>query len=109
MEKILAAEMAEAFCIDPDRLVSPVPQGIDLACPLCLDIPMRPVQLPCEHLFCRPCLAKALSSRHGGRACPTCKAASATKDIAPLPRMVQNLVSALQVGELPLRVPIAVA
>ena len=56
-----------------------------------------------------PVLGQGSEFRHGGRACPTCKAASATKDIAPLPRMVQNLVSALQVGELPLRVPIAVA
>ena len=87
----------EAFCIDCDRLVSPVPPGIDLSCPLCLDIPLRPVQLRCEHLFCRPCLVKALLSSHGQPVCPTCKAPATLTDIASVPRMVQNLVGALQV------------
>ena len=51
-------------------------------CPICLDELDRPVELPCQHRFCRSCLQTAfehqarerLSTRAGVRtACPSCR------------------------------------
>jgi hypothetical protein len=45
--------------IDPDRLVAGLPDGLEgLVCGICQEFPLRPVQLPCEHAWCRPCIEK---------------------------------------------------
>ena len=38
-----------------------------LTCPLCCEIPLEPVVTPCHHVFCRPCILKAIRMR---RECP---------------------------------------
>ena len=35
-----------------------------MTCSLCCEMPMVPVVTPCDHIFCRPCIFRALESRH---------------------------------------------
>lgn len=35
-----------------------------LTCTLCCEIPLEPVITPCHHIFCRPCIVRALQTRH---------------------------------------------
>lgn len=82
------------MAVDPARLTSAAPKGADLTCPCCLDIPLRPVALPCEHLFCPGCIQHALDMHPK---CPVCSAPSTDDMVAPVPRIVQNIISALSV------------
>ena len=43
---------------------------IDLKCPICFDVPLRPNITPCQHLFCDVCLEQALLVN---KACPICR------------------------------------
>ncbi|XAR58664.1 Histone-lysine N-methyltransferase [Bertholletia excelsa] len=63
--------------------------GLELKCPLCLNLLNRPMLLPCNHIFCDFCVPK---STQFGSDCPVCKQQYADRDVRPAPYM-ENLVS----------------
>ncbi|XVF81030.1 hypothetical protein PTKIN_Ptkin15bG0123700 [Pterospermum kingtungense] len=62
--------------------------GLELKCPLCLNLFKRPLLLPCDHLFCNSCIAR---STEFGSECPICKARYANRDLRPMTFM-ENIV-----------------
>uniref|UniRef100_A0A3B5AHP7 RING-type E3 ubiquitin transferase n=1 Tax=Stegastes partitus TaxID=144197 RepID=A0A3B5AHP7_9TELE len=42
-----------------------------ISCPVCLSEPREPSVLPCQHIFCLPCLQRCI--QHQRRSCPTCR------------------------------------
>ncbi|KAK8674421.1 hypothetical protein V6N13_112712 [Hibiscus sabdariffa] len=61
--------------------------GLELKCPLCLDLFKRPLLMPCYHLFCDTCIART----EFGSECPICKAQCADRDLRPVTFM-ENIV-----------------
>ncbi|XWS76213.1 hypothetical protein CRYUN_Cryun01aG0156500 [Craigia yunnanensis] len=51
--------------------------GLELKCPLCLNLFKRPLLLQCDHLFCDPCIVRLTEF---GSECPICKSQSADRD-----------------------------
>ncbi|KAL5561968.1 hypothetical protein UlMin_031715 [Ulmus minor] len=65
--------------------------GLELKCPLCLNLLNRPMLLPCNHTFCSNCLPVA--NQFGSECdCPVCKAPFVDRDLRPLPFM-ENLAT----------------
>ncbi|XWS31387.1 hypothetical protein CRYUN_Cryun23aG0071500 [Craigia yunnanensis] len=62
--------------------------GLELKCPLCLNLFKRPLLLPCDHLFCDSCIVR---STEFGSECPICKAQSADRDLRPV-KFMENIV-----------------
>ena len=48
-------------------------EGIDISCPICLDILKIPKVLPCAHTFCLACLEKIEPNDNQSIACPLCR------------------------------------
>jgi hypothetical protein len=71
----------------------------NLVCLICHAPFDRPVQLPCEHYFCRDCLDHAWEPQASGRkTCPTCRLVIDTdRDIRPVPKIVENMLDELVV------------
>ncbi|XP_058208044.1 BRCA1-associated RING domain protein 1-like [Rhododendron vialii] len=63
--------------------------GLELKCPLCLNLLNRPQLLPCNHIFCDFCVPR---STQFGSECPVCKQQYAELDVRPAPYM-ENLVT----------------
>ncbi|XP_039021093.1 BRCA1-associated RING domain protein 1-like isoform X2 [Hibiscus syriacus] len=61
--------------------------GLELKCPLCLNLFKRPLLMPCDHLFCDTCIART----EFGSECPICNAQSADRDLRPVTFM-ENIV-----------------
>ncbi|CAA7050302.1 unnamed protein product [Microthlaspi erraticum] len=58
--------------------------GLELKCPLCLQLLNRPVLLPCDHVFCDSCIHKSSQVESG---CPVCKSKHPKKARRNLPFM----------------------
>uniref|UniRef100_A0A8B9HML2 RING-type E3 ubiquitin transferase n=1 Tax=Astyanax mexicanus TaxID=7994 RepID=A0A8B9HML2_ASTMX len=43
----------------------------DCLCPICLEIFLEPVTLPCEHTFCKPCFLETVDKAN--MCCPLCR------------------------------------
>ena len=56
--------------------VKPDDVSSHLTCAICLNVPMEPSITPCQHIFCRGCLAQHRDNR--GYNCPTCRAPTPT-------------------------------
>ncbi|GMP99327.1 hypothetical protein CsSME_00046838 [Camellia sinensis var. sinensis] len=63
--------------------------GLELKCPLCLNLLNRPTLLPCNHIFCDSCVPRLT---HFGSECPVCKQQYSDRDVRPAPYM-ENLVA----------------
>ncbi|CAN0897605.1 BRCA1-associated RING domain protein 1 [Linum grandiflorum] len=63
--------------------------GLELKCPLCLDLLKKPVLLPCDHIFCRLCLS---GSTQLVLQCPCCASPYTDKDIRHV-SLIENIVS----------------
>ncbi|KAF8401959.1 hypothetical protein HHK36_012910 [Tetracentron sinense] len=63
--------------------------GLELKCPLCLNLLNRPILMPCDHIFCSSCIPR---STQFGSECPVCKVPSLDRDLRPVPHM-ENMVS----------------
>ncbi|XP_010896824.2 E3 ubiquitin-protein ligase rnf168 [Esox lucius] len=58
---------------------APMPEGdtavrlsrADCLCPVCLEILMEPVTLPCQHSFCKPCFLETVDKAN--MCCPLCR------------------------------------
>ena len=62
----------------------PVYEAEDLECPLCYHFFCEPVLTPCNHLYCKNCLSKAL--RIFPPRCPICRGAWWGNQLQPLAR-----------------------
>ncbi|CAI9262952.1 unnamed protein product [Lactuca saligna] len=63
--------------------------GLELKCPLCLQLFNRPVLLPCNHIFCNSCMPKAVET---GSECPSCKHQYIDREVKPASFM-ENIVN----------------
>ncbi|XP_073157453.1 BRCA1-associated RING domain protein 1-like [Henckelia pumila] len=63
--------------------------GLELKCPLCLNMLNKPMLLPCNHIFCNVCVPK--SSQFPAE-CPSCRQHFADQEVRPAPYM-DNLVA----------------
>ncbi|XP_058196920.1 BRCA1-associated RING domain protein 1-like isoform X2 [Rhododendron vialii] len=63
--------------------------GLELKCPLCLNLLNRPVLLPCDHVFCGLCITR---SSEAVSECSVCKQPYADRDVRPAPYM-ESLVT----------------
>jgi len=71
----------------------------ELLCPICKNVLEDPVQVPCEHAFCRSCIQHWLSV--GGEdagSCPVDRQPVRTNELRPLPRLLKNMLSKLMVS-----------
>ncbi|XP_062342427.1 zinc-binding protein A33 [Osmerus eperlanus] len=56
------------------------PLALELSCPICLQLFLEPVSLPCGHIYCMACLQKAVDADH--HRCPECQTEyQGTKDL----------------------------
>ncbi|OAL50485.1 hypothetical protein IQ07DRAFT_587146 [Pyrenochaeta sp. DS3sAY3a] len=71
----------------------------NLVCLICHTPFDRPVQLICDHYFCRDCLDHAWAPQPNGRkTCPTCRSKVETeKDIRPVPKIIDTMLAELVV------------
>ena len=70
----------------------------NLVCLICHTPFDSPVQLACEHYFCRDCLDHAWAPQPARRTCPTCRRPVATDDdIRPVPKIVETMLDELVV------------
>ncbi|KAJ4367580.1 hypothetical protein N0V83_007164 [Neocucurbitaria cava] len=71
----------------------------NLVCLICHTPFDKPVQLSCEHYFCRECLDHAWAPQASGRkTCPTCRSKVETeKDIRPVPKIIETMLDELVV------------
>ncbi|KAG7989683.1 hypothetical protein I3843_03G251200 [Carya illinoinensis] len=63
--------------------------GLELKCPLCLNLLAKPMLLSCNHIFCNSCIP---CSAQLNSECPVCKALYFNKDLRTAPFM-DNLVT----------------
>ncbi|XP_010264933.1 PREDICTED: BRCA1-associated RING domain protein 1 [Nelumbo nucifera] len=63
--------------------------GLELKCPLCLNLLNRPILMPCNHIFCSSCIPR---STDAGLHCPVCKSPYADEDLRSASHM-ENIVN----------------
>eukprot|EP00906_Rhabdomonas_costata_P026397 RCo037593 len=66
----------------------------DLICSICLSPWVEPVQTPCEHVFCKACIAAALGMTQN---CPQCRMLVSLPQCTPAMRLLRAKVDALHV------------
>ncbi|XP_053292842.1 E3 ubiquitin-protein ligase TRIM8a [Pleuronectes platessa] len=44
----------------------------ELLCPICLNVFVEPIQLPCKHNFCKDCISEAWAKDNAAVRCPEC-------------------------------------
>lgn len=68
----------------------------ELICPICTGVLEDPVQAPqCEHAFCSACIHEWLLRQH---TCPVDRQPITQHQLKPVPRILRNLLSRLQIG-----------
>ncbi|KAI4606630.1 hypothetical protein J4E83_010002 [Alternaria metachromatica] len=69
----------------------------NLTCLICHAPFDKPVQLSCDHYFCRECLDHAWAPQHK-RTCPTCRhAVESDSDVRPVPKIIETMLDELVV------------
>ncbi|XP_051734417.1 E3 ubiquitin-protein ligase TRIM17-like isoform X24 [Ctenopharyngodon idella] len=66
----------------------------DLSCPVCCDIYINPVLLPCSHSVCSACIQKVWENKTS-KECPVCRSLS-SNDRPPLNLALRNLCESFQ-------------
>ena len=70
----------------------------NLLCPICYCPFDSPLQLPCEHYFCRACIAQSLESQdEASQSCPACRQKVSRADVSEAPRVIRHIVDDLKV------------
>ncbi|CAH1790532.1 unnamed protein product [Owenia fusiformis] len=68
----------------------------ELLCPICSGVLEEPQQAPsCEHAFCTACITEWLQRQP---TCPVDRSAFTANDLKPVPRILRNLLSRLQIN-----------
>uniref|UniRef100_A0A3B5AH48 RING-type E3 ubiquitin transferase n=1 Tax=Stegastes partitus TaxID=144197 RepID=A0A3B5AH48_9TELE len=68
---LLQPQLSAAVCQRGSRKETPDMVTFGISCPVCLSEPREPSVLPCQHIFCLPCLQRCI--QHQRRSCPTCR------------------------------------
>uniref|UniRef100_UPI0037E857EC helicase-like transcription factor n=1 Tax=Semicossyphus pulcher TaxID=241346 RepID=UPI0037E857EC len=76
------AELRERL-IEKLRLV--LASGSDEECSVCLDSVRLPVITHCAHVYCRPCIAKVISTEQETARCPLCRTEIKTSELVEFP------------------------
>ncbi|XP_058101493.1 BRCA1-associated RING domain protein 1-like isoform X2 [Magnolia sinica] len=63
--------------------------GLELKCPICLNLLSQPMLLPCNHIFCRSCISRPMEF---GLKCLVCKSPFVNQDLRFAPHM-ETMVS----------------
>ncbi|CAN4113706.1 unnamed protein product [Withania somnifera] len=63
--------------------------GLELKCPLCLNLLTKPTLLPCDHIFCNFCVPQLTQVQCE---CPVCKHRYVDKEIRAMPHM-ESMIS----------------
>ena len=70
----------------------------NLLCPICYCPFDSPRMLPCEHYFCRACIAQSLNSQdEASQSCPACRKSVSRADVSKAPRIIRHIVDDLKV------------
>ncbi|KAF2796226.1 hypothetical protein K505DRAFT_335359 [Melanomma pulvis-pyrius CBS 109.77] len=71
----------------------------NLICLICHSPFDKPVQLACEHFFCRECLDHAWDAQHDAqKTCPTCRGrVDTTREPLPVPKIIATMLDELVV------------
>lgn len=71
----------------------------NLVCLICHAPFDKPVQLPCEHYFCRECLEHAWAPQSANRkTCPTCRRVVESESrMCPVPKIIETMLDELVV------------
>ena len=86
----------EYRAVDPVRLTVPLLDDLqDLICVICKKLPFQPLQTPCKHYYSSGGCPNDWD-RHTTPECPQCNA-PVTRPLSAAPRMVKNMVDALQI------------
>src|SRR5436309_13887576 len=75
----------------------------EITCPICLSVVESPILTPCNHLFCKECILKALRPRTNDdsqqidtrpkhQTCPVCKSKCSARGLLESPSIVTRLV-----------------
>ncbi|XP_010522562.1 PREDICTED: BRCA1-associated RING domain protein 1 isoform X2 [Tarenaya hassleriana] len=62
--------------------------GLELKCPLCLELLNRPLMLPCDHIFCDSCVPRSQDDPD----CPVCRSKYEIRDLRDM-RFMGNIIS----------------
>ncbi len=73
------------------------PCNQNLTCAICRSPLVRPLKLPCEHVFCRACYLDTRFSQPQEDRCPTCRRRTRARFIEPVPRIVDQILEDLVV------------
>ncbi|KAF2120835.1 hypothetical protein BDV96DRAFT_513694 [Lophiotrema nucula] len=75
------------------------PPDSNLVCLICHSAFDRPVQLACQHYFCRECLVHALAAQHiEHKTCPTCRRSiDPEREPLPIPKIIETMLDELVV------------
>ncbi|XP_020774681.2 LOW QUALITY PROTEIN: helicase-like transcription factor [Boleophthalmus pectinirostris] len=76
------AELRERL-IEKLRLV--LASGSDEECSVCLDSVRFPVITHCAHVYCRPCIARVISTQEERARCPLCRSEIRTNELVEVP------------------------
>lgn len=80
---------------DPEQFLScQNPEFQYLLCVICEGVYSDPLQCPSEHYFCRSCITTWLSR---SQTCPIDRSQLAITDLKPAPRVIDKMISSLQV------------
>ena len=77
--------------IDIERFPGVSPE---LICSICAGVLENPVELPCRHVFCSPCISRWLDTNHS---CPNCRTEVQLRDLKPALPLLRNIISKLKI------------
>ncbi|PIK41107.1 putative dentin sialophosphoprotein [Apostichopus japonicus] len=84
---ILLVQMAK---YEVDRFESP--PDPDLVCCICQCVLDKPLQSPCQHVFCKVCIETWLTNRKN---CPNCRKSLRISKLKPVIPIVRNMINRL--------------
>ncbi|KAG3285900.1 tripartite motif-containing protein 5-like [Ictidomys tridecemlineatus] len=70
----------------------------EVTCPICLDLPTKPLSLDCGHSFCQACITsnyESMMSQKGESSCPVCQISYQFENLRPN-RQLANIVERLR-------------
>ncbi|KAM5184516.1 tripartite motif-containing protein 5-like [Callospermophilus lateralis] len=70
----------------------------EVTCPICLDLPTKPLSIDCGHSFCQACITsnyESMMSQKGESSCPVCQISYQFENLRPN-RQLANIVERLR-------------
>lgn len=67
----------------------------NLMCAICHSPFVRPLRLPCQHVFCQACFLDVRNSHPQGESCPTCREKVRPERMSSIPKIVELILDDL--------------